>query len=263
MDTQIIIVLVLNFFISIIGTLAYSVRLVGVRTGKIAVTFAVFNVLMLVSRTAVTFQSPLLTKFVESDSSSNELVMVFNYIIIISGIASIVGAFLIPTFQKMFSKAVNHFSVERSIPKLIIHSFSKTGVRYMKDSLAIPVKESLTSINLKNLPKRILFYNFISVAIITAGAFAPIYAGSIAPDLRATCLSLSPIINGTATILTSIFIDPHLSIMTDDVVDGKCSEEDFRGCVVAMVGSKVIGTFAALVLFIPAAHIIAFVANYI
>lgn len=79
MDTQIIIVLVLNFFISIIGTLAYSVRLVGVRTGKIAVTFAVFNVLMLVSRTAVTFQSPLLTKFVESDSSSNELVMVFNY----------------------------------------------------------------------------------------------------------------------------------------------------------------------------------------
>lgn len=263
MDTQIIIVLVLNFFISIIGTLAYSVRLVGVRTGKIAVTFAVFNVLMLMSRTAVTFQSPLLTKFVESDSSSNELVMVFNYIILISGIASIVGAFLIPTFQKMFSKAVNHFSVERSIPKLIIHSFSKTGVRYMKDSIAIPVKDSLTSINLKNLPKRILFYNFISVAIITAGAFAPIYAGSIAPELRATCLSLSPIINGTATILTSIFIDPHLSIMTDDVVDGKCSEEDFRGCVVAMVGSKVVGTFVALALFIPAAHIIAFVANYI
>ena len=133
----------------------------------------------------------------------------------------------------------------------------------MKDSIAIPVKESLTSINLKNLPKRILFYNFISVALITAGAFAPIYAGSIASDLRATCLSLSPIINGTATILTSIFIDPHLSIMTDDVVDGKCSEEDFRGCVVAMVGSKVFGTFAALALFIPASYIIAFVANYI
>ena len=263
MDTQIIIVLVLNFIISIIGTLAYSVRLVGVRTGKIAITFAVFNVLMLVSRTAVTFQSPLLTKFVESNSSSNELVRIFNLIIVTSGIASIAGAFLIPTFQKMFSKAVNHFSTERSIPKLILHSFSKTGIRYMKDSIAIPVRESLTSINFNNLPKRILFYNFISVAIITAGAFAPIYAGSLAPNLRATCLSLSPIINGTATILTSIFIDPHLSIMTDDVVDGKCSEEDFRGCVIAMVGSKVIGTFTALALFIPASYLIAFIANYI
>lgn len=263
MSTQILIVLVLNFIISIIGTLAYSTRLVGVRTGKIAVTFAVFNVLMLVSRTAVTFQSPLLTKFVESNASSDDLVRIFKLIIIITGIASIVGAFLIPTFQKMFSKAVNHFSIERSIPKLIIHSFSKTGVRYMKDSIAIPVKDSITSINFSNLPKKILFYNFISVAIITAGAFSPIYAGSISPELRATCLSLSPIINGTATILTSIFIDPHLSIMTDDVVDGKCSEEDFRGCIIGMVGSKVIGTFAALLIFIPASYLIAFVANYI
>lgn len=263
MNTQIIIVLVLNFVIALLGTLAYSTRLVGVRTGKIAVTFAVFNVFMLVSRTAVTFQSPLLTKFVESNTSSNDLIRIFNSIIIVSGIASIVGAFLIPTFQKMFSKAVNHFSIEKSIPKLILHSFSKTGVKYMRDSIAIPVKESVTSINFKNLPKRILVYNFISVAIITAGAFAPIYAGSIMPELRATCLSLSPIINGTATILTSIFIDPHLSIMTDDVIDGKCSEEDFRGCVIAMVGSKVIGTFAALVIFIPASYLIAFVANYI
>ncbi len=49
MDTQIIIVLGLNFIISLIGTLAYSVRLVGVRTGKIAVSFALFNVLMLIS----------------------------------------------------------------------------------------------------------------------------------------------------------------------------------------------------------------------
>lgn len=263
MDTEIIIVLSLNFVIALIGTLAYSTRLVGVRTGKIAVTFAVFNILMLVSRTAVTFQSPLLTKFVESNTSSNDLIRIFNYIIIVSGIASIVGALLIPTFQKIFSKAVNHFSIERSMPKLILHSFSKTGVKYMKDSIAIPVRESLTSINFKNLPKRVLVYNFISVAIITAGAFAPIYAGSIMPELRATCLSLSPIINGTATILTSIFIDPHLSIMTDDVIEGKCSEEDFRGCVIGMVFSKVIGTFAALGLFIPASYLIAFVANYI
>lgn len=263
MSTQIVIVLVLNFVISIIGTLAYSTRLVGVRTGKIAVTFAVFNILMLVSRTAVTFQSPLLTKFVESSSSSNDLIELFNLIIIISGVASIVGAFLIPTFQKMFSKAVNHFSIERSIPKLVIHSFSKTGIKYMKESIAVPVKESITSINFKNLPKRILFYNFISVAIITAGGLAPVYAGSIAPEFGRTCLSLSPVINGIATILTSIFIDPYLSIMTDDVIEGKCSEEDFRGCVIGMVGSKIVGTFTALLIFVPASYLIAFIANYI
>ena len=128
-----------------------------------------------------------------------------------------------PTFQKVFYKAVDHFSIEKSIPRLIIHSFSKNGIKYMKNNIGMPVKESLTSVNIRKLPKKILIYNFISIAIITAGGFAPIYAGSMAPDLRSTCVSLSSIINGVATILSIIFIDPYLSIMTDDVLDNKCS----------------------------------------
>ena len=263
MSTQIIIVLILNFIIAIIGTLAYSVRLVGVRTGKIAVTFAVFNILTLVSRTALTFQAPLLTKFVENSTGGSGVLNLFRLIIIVSGIATIVGAFLIPTFQRLFYKGVIRFSIDKSIPKLIIHSFSKTGIRYIKDCISIPVKESVTRINFKKLPLKIIIYNIIAVAILTVGALAPIYAGTIVPDLRATCMTLSPVINGFATILMSIFIDPQLSIMTDDVVDGKCSVEDFRACVIAMVGSKVVGTFVALVLFIPASYLIAFVANFI
>jgi hypothetical protein len=50
MSVQILVVIVLNAIISLIGTLAYSVRLVGVRTGKIAISYALFNILMLVSR---------------------------------------------------------------------------------------------------------------------------------------------------------------------------------------------------------------------
>ena len=261
MSTQIIIVLVLNFIIAIIGTLAYSVRLVGVRTGKIAITFAVFNVLSLVSRTALTFQTPLLTKFVENSTGGSDVLNLFNLIIIVSGIATLVGAFLIPTFQKLFYKGVIRFSIDKSIPKLIIHSFSKAGVHYMRDCISIPVKESVTKINFKKLPLKIIIYNIIAVAILTVGSLAPIYAGTIVPDLRATCITLSSVINGFATILMSIFIDPQLSIMTDDVIDGKCPEEDFRSCVIAMIGSKTIGTFAALPLLIPASYIIVLVAK--
>jgi len=261
LSTQIIIVLVLNFIIAIIGTLAYSVRLVGVRTGKIAITFAVFNVLSLVSRTALTFQTPLLTKFVENSTGGSDVLNLFNLIIIVSGIATLVGAFLIPTFQKLFYKGVIRFSIDKSIPKLIIHSFSKAGVHYMRDCISIPVKESVTKINFKKLPLKIIIYNIIAVAILTVGSLAPIYAGTIVPDLRATCITLSSVINGFATILMSIFIDPQLSIMTDDVIDGKCPEEDFRSCVIAMIGSKTIGTFAALPLLIPASYIIVLVAK--
>lgn len=69
-NIQIMIVLTLNFLISIIGTLAYSVRLVGVRTGKIAITYSVFSILTLISRTAGSFQMPLLTKFVENNQGA-------------------------------------------------------------------------------------------------------------------------------------------------------------------------------------------------
>ncbi|MGN9160087.1 lipid II flippase Amj family protein [Clostridium sulfidigenes] len=261
MSTQIIIVLVLNFIIAIIGTLAYSVRLVGVRTGKIAITFAVFNILSLVSRTALTFQAPLLTKFVENSTGGSDVLNLFKLIIIVSGIATLVGAFLIPTFQRLFYKGVIRFSIDKSIPKLIMHSFSKAGVHYMRDCISIPVKESVTKINFKKLPLKIIIYNIIAVAILTVGALAPIYAGTIVPELRATCITLSSVINGFATILMSIFIDPQLSIMTDDVIDGKCPEEDFRSCVIAMIGSKTIGTFAALPLLIPASYIIVLVAK--
>lgn len=263
MGSQVIIVLILNFIISLIGTLAYSVRLVGVRTGKIAISFAVFNILMLVSRTAVTFQEPLLTKFVENNSSTNDLIRIFNIIIIVSGIATVVGALLIPTFQRIFYRGVLHFSIDRSIPKLVMHSFSKGGINYIKNCVAVPVKENITQINYKKLPLKIIIYNLITVALLTVGALAPIYAGSIAPDLRATCITLSSIVNGVATILMSIFIDPQLSIMTDDVVEGKCTEQDFRTCVVAMVCSKTFGTFAAILLIIPSSYLIVSIAKII
>lgn len=263
MNIQIIIVLFLNFIISIIGTLAYSVRLVGVRTGKIAVTYSVFNILSLISRIAVTFQVPILTKFVENNANSRYFINIFNLIIVVSGIATIVGAILIPTFQRIFYRGVLRFSVEKSIPRLIIHSFSKTGINYMKECIAIPVSTNLTKIRYKKLPIKIIIFNLIAVSLITVGTLSPIYAGSIVPNLRATCITLSSIINGVATVLMSIFIDPQLSIMTDEVIDKKCTEEDFRSCVVAMVVSKSIGTFASLLLLIPSAYLIVFIAKII
>lgn len=263
LNIQIAVVLILNLIISIIGTLAYSVRLVGVRTGKIAITYSVFNILTLVSRLAVTFQVPILTKYVEHNLDAGNILYVFNLIILVSGIATVIGAFLIPTFQRIFYKGVLRFSIDKSIPKLIIHSFSKTGINYMRECIAVPVSTNITKIRFKELPVKIIVFNMIAVSLITVGSLAPIYAGSIAPDLRATCITLSSVINGSSTVLMSIFIDPHLSIMTDEVIEGKCTEEDFRSCVVAMVGSKCLGTFASLVLLIPSAYLIIYIAQII
>lgn len=70
-------------------------------------------------------------------------------------------------------------------------------------------------------------------------------------------------INGTATILMFVFIDPQMSVMTDDVIEGKTSEPHFRRAVVWLVGSRLAGTVLAQLIFIPAAMLIASVAEIV
>ena len=65
MDTQLLIICALTFGINLIGTLAYAARIAGVRTRRIAMSFALFNVLVLVSRTANGFLGPFLAKRIE------------------------------------------------------------------------------------------------------------------------------------------------------------------------------------------------------
>lgn len=69
---RLILVCIINFVITIIGTLAYSVRIVGVKTGKIAVSSALFNAISLFSRAAEVFQLPLLTKYMAKSTEKTE-----------------------------------------------------------------------------------------------------------------------------------------------------------------------------------------------
>lgn len=260
MEIQIVIVLTMTFIITLIGTLAYSIRIVGVRTGRIAITFSLFNILSLASRLASNIQTPLLTKYTETGIENNPL-NIFYLVLIISFIATIVGAISIPTFQRVFSKIVNSFTVNRSVSKVIFHGFSKVGIKQFGTCLTIPKTEHIKKFDIKELPFGVMLMNIIAVAIFTVGVISPIYAGFIEPNLRATCITLSGVINGTATILLYIFVDPYLSVRTDDVLEGNLKEAEFRRLVIGMVGSKVIGAALAIPLLVPASKIIVLIAS--
>jgi len=58
-----------------------------------------------------------------------------------------------------------------------------------------------------------------------------------------------------------VFIDPHMSVMTDDVVDGRTSQSQFRRAVVWLVGTRLAGTLLGQVLLVPAAMLIVMVAK--
>ena len=264
MSTPIILVIILTFLINLITTLSYSVRIVGIRTGRIAVSFALFNILVLISRTANGFQAPLLSNSMEKNLKLGIDINLFDFQLIIFSctIATIAGGLLIPSFQRILSVAVDRFSVYKSVPRTIFHGFTKGGIMYIKESFVPPDIRNITQIDFsKNFPWKVFLMNVIAVAIITVGVISSLYAGYLNPDFRMTSSTLSSVINGFATILLFVFIDPYLSIMTDEVVLGKCKESLFRKYIVYMVLARIIGTLVAQIIFVPSAKLIAWLSG--
>lgn len=265
MDIQLAIICILTFVIHLIGTLAYAVRIAGVRTRRIAVSFALFNILVLISRTSNSFQGPFLAKRIEENINrgiSHGLLADFRWLLLSATIATLVGAFLIPTFQRIFSRAVQHFQDHRSIPRLLLRGFFKGGLSQLKDLASIPTATNVTQMRIGHgITPWVIVFNIAAVALWTIGVFASLYAGYLNPELRVTSSSLSSVVNGAATIMMFVFIDPHMSVMTDDVVEGKISEAQFRKAIVWLVCSRLVGTILAQALLVPSALAIVFVAQ--
>ena len=266
MDKQLPLICALTFIIHIIGTLAYSVRIAGIRTRRIAVSLALFSILMLLARTSNSFLGPFLTKRVETGIdqhvAASTLLIDFRWLLFSASLATILGAILIPTFQRAFCRAVEHFQVHRSVPKLLLHAVFKGGLSYLKTSASLPKPANVTGLREKSgVSISMTAMNVIATALWTVGVFAALYAGVLDPSVRVTSSTLSSIINGGATIMMAVFIDPHMSGMTDDVIEGKIEESQFRRAVVWLVGSRLAGTLIAQFLLVPSAVVIVGVAK--
>ncbi|MEE7461056.1 hypothetical protein MFUR16E_06725 [Methylobacterium fujisawaense] len=267
MDQQLLIICLLTGAINLIGTMAYAARIAGVRTKRIAISFALFNILVLVSRTSNGFLGPLIAKRIENRLSlggGEGLSSDFRIIIASATIAVLIGIVLIPTSQRLFTKAISNFQRSRSTIKLLARTLTPIGAHAMAASLAVP--------RIANVPRgpkptgmswSILFANVIVQALQTVGVLASLYAGFLEPSFRVTASQLSAIINGIATILLFALIDPQLSVMTDDAVEGTISEAAFRRTVVWISLSRLLGTCLAQAFFIPAALCVAWVAGRI
>lgn len=260
MDPQLLMICLFTLVIHIIGTLGFSVRIAAVRTRKIALAFALFNVLALVSRTCNTFQTPFLAKRVEENLGGRaDLLADFRWIILCATLGTLLGAFLIPTFQRVFARAVVHFQKHRSLPRLVFRGFSLQNLPdVVKTSVKLPALKNIRGFERPGrFEIKMLALNVLAVALLTVGMFSALYAGVLNPEYRLTASSLSAVINGVATVLMFVLIDPHLSLLTDDVMEGTVSESSFRRVVIYLVAARVAGTVLAQALFVPGAAAIA------
>ena len=267
MDRQLLIICLLTAAINLIGTLAYAARIAGVRTRRIAMSFALFNILVLVSRTSNSFLGPFLAKRIESriaGGGGDALYGDFQLILFSATLAVALGIALVPTGQRLFAKAIGYFQEHRSTARLVMKTATPTGLKAVRDAVHPP---SLTHLGYLRLPRGVgwgvLLANCLAQALITVGVVASLYAGFLNPEFRVTASQLSAVINGFATILLFALIDPQLSVMTDDAVEGRVSEALFRRTIVWISFSRLVGTLLAQVLLLPAAQLVAWIANYV
>jgi hypothetical protein len=267
MDGQLLLICLLTAVINLIGALAYAARIAGIRTGRIAMSFALFNLLVLISRMSNSFLGPFLAKRIEvrlASGGGDALIGDFRLVLTSASVAVLVGILLVPTAQRLFAQAIGWFQNNRSTARLVLRTASPAGLSAIRQSLTIPSTENLKELSRpKGVSWGVLLANMLAQALLTVGVLASLYAGYLNPEFRVTASQLSAVVNGFATILLFAMIDPQLSVMTDDVVEGRMDAALFRRAIIWVSLSRLAGTVLAQLVFVPAAIAIAWVANYV
>jgi hypothetical protein len=250
---------VLTLVIHLVDTLAYSVRLNSVKSGQLALSFSLFNLFVLVSRTANTFQAPLIGSIIGvSVSHAIDPINDMRKVIFASTIGTFIGILLIPTFLRVFEVAVRRLEITGSVPSLVVEALQVNNIKRVVKSATRPTKTMLQRLRYREIPKRLLIINALVTGIYTIGVLAANYSAILVTEQhRLAAVGSSGMINGLATILLTLFIDPKSAIITDQALRGNRPYGDVKALVVLLITTKLIGTLLGQVLFLPAAKVIA------
>lgn len=265
--SPLILVCILTSIIHATETLAASLRLAGVRTQQIASSLSFVNASLLISRMSNMVQAPLLggmvdTAILKGDPSA--LLGNFRLVIFAAFIGNLIAALLTPSAVALFTRGIKKFEQTGSVPRLILKLFTPKGLKVIKQSLRFPNLKYLKNISLAGIPKTFLLLNVLMVSIYAIGVLASLLAGAYIPEYRITAVQLSGIVNGIATILLTIMVDPVCAHITDQAARGKRKEQDVKTVVFYIISGRVFGTLiiSQLLLF-PASQYIKYVTFWV
>jgi Alternate to MurJ len=255
--------IVVCFFTGLIHfteTISSSMRLTGVRTKRLALSLSFVNASLLISRMSNMFQAPLLGGMVDTSILQNNVSLLwgnFRLIIFAAFIGNLIGAVLTPFAVTIFTHAIKKFDDIQSVPGLIVYGFRPKTLAKAIRLFKLPGRHSFEGLSLKGIPKTFLWLNLFMVSIYAIGVLCSLMAGALLPAYRVTATQLSGIVNGMATILFTLMVDPIAAHITDQASRGERPEKDVRTVVYYIVLGRVVGTLIlSQILFVPGAYYI-------
>ncbi len=258
MNKSIFIICFFTFLIHLTESSVYCMRLAGIRTRRIAISMSFVTSALIVSRLSNMFQAPLLGSLVDKSvrlsplTALPHLELTFRLVIFCGFLGSLLGSFLAPTSITLFSHTIRHFQNHGSMPRMILSAFKPSNIIRICKSFRAPKLAALKTISFTNIPKTFLIMNMLVTAIYTIGVLCSLLASAYLPDMRATANQLSGIVNGLATILLTLFVDPSGARITDEAFHNIRPENDVRSVVFGLQMGRLIGTLLiAQIFFMP------------
>lgn len=256
--------------IHIIDTIAYATRLSGARVGFLASAFSLFNILVIFSRMSNMIQQPLTGSLIDKASKINQMDAIsiveyqYRFIIASGTIGTLFGILFFPSFIAIFSRALFHLSAEKgSIIRLILKLFTVKFIIRGYKHFTLPRFSYLKGMKIKYFSLTLFISNMFITAIYTVGVLSSLFAALLIPENASTAIMASGLINGVATILIFLFVDPKIAILADEVSNKKGNYAELKTVTITMVTSRLFGTIFAQVIFIPAAYYVAWFTRFL
>ncbi|MCS7164778.1 MAG: DUF2837 family protein [Candidatus Calescibacterium sp.] len=257
-DKRFLVVFVITFFIYFIGTVSGALRFAGIKIKLITTSFSLLNVIALISRLSNLIQTPFLGSMVDiayRDGQLDILRLKIHLIIFASTLGCILGIALFTTFEKIFIKWIDLFDRKKSMVSTLVYFLYPKSYFFFISSISRPVFY-LSWERLKRVPVVVFWSSMLIGAFWTTGVLSAIYASVLVPEFARTATILSGIVNGVATILFTIFLDPIIANITDKVYNGKENIEYLYNVMWVNLIAGTIGTILAHIVFYPGAIII-------
>lgn len=258
LDKRFVIIFVITFFVYCLGIIAGSIRFAGIKTKLITTSFSIANVVFLISRLSNLIQTPFLGSMADMAFKENNLEIFklkIHLIIFASTLGCIAGLLLFTTFEKIFIKWIEIFDRRKSMIKTFLTSFNIKTIHFIFKSIDKP-RFFLNKEYLKRVPLVVKISSILINAFWTTGVLSAIYASVMVPEFARTATILSGIVNGIATVLFTIFLDPVVANITDKVYNKEEKIEYLYNVMWVIIIGTIIGTILAHLVFYPGAWII-------
>lgn len=262
MDENMWLVIGLNVVVTCLMCTSLSSRISAVITKNVATALAIYNVFFLITRLTTQVYAPILgsvrDSVVKGAASAAELLPLFRWVIGGATLGTILGWLLMPTFVAIYNTAIKALERRSGSMATLLKDLAKP--KYWSKVWQCwrkPSKFGVLVSDLKLLPKSFLLANIFVVGIHVIGVLAAIQAGAeLTGHLARTATLLSSVINGAATILSSIIVDPTAAKITDEAVNGKRSLHEVEAMAVFLCLGSILGTVLSQLLFTPSVKII-------